>query len=626
VVQQPTLTLTDVAELARVRRPVVSTWRRRPRARGGVQIPFPQPVSSAGGVESFDRDEVVAWLEKTGRGNNVEARQDAPAVSVPGGVDVEDIVVLLCLHALTGEELDGLSNSQLADLAERADPHDQLVLREVRALADAPALTRYVDDLIEASFGLEDALARVESGRLRREAAERGLTEGVVELVRAVASVCRVHLGDETVALVPPPERQLTRGVGAGFAGLLLDPDDSATRGQRRRARIGSVEVLDGAAATVRVLCVVGESAVEALDAVDNLAVSLGLSDVGIVLGPAAALCDRLLSDAEQRRSQTLRPGVLTIAVRLPRGLWKAAHRQNLALWVLRGGRSAQWFYAADLDAIAVDLGDLASDVAGALGLTEERAFRYARRADLVPVLAGAPVVPRGVRAVRLGNAGPVAYLDRIHVASLTTGMGVEGYDVTVAPAPAQIVLRQRSLAELEAAGHLAVRRGSRIDITHTAAAGSVRLLIADGSMDHLRLDPLDAERYYPHAVRTEPGDVVFDHRPRPAARVDAEGGALVSSPSRIMRLRRTAPFGPYVLAALVNELAPVNSEWQTWSVPDLPAAESVALDAALKNATHHLAELRRHELAVQDLTKSLIEGVAAGAVTLDPTVTQRAG
>jgi hypothetical protein len=626
VVQQPTLTLTDIAELARVRRPVVSTWRRRPRARGGVQVPFPQAASSAGGVERFDRDEVVAWLEKTGRGNNVEARQDAPAVSVPDGVDVEDVVVLLCLHALTGEELDGLSNSQLADLAEHADPHDQLVLREVRALAETPALTRYVDDLIEASFGLQDALARVESGRLSREAAERGLTEGVVELVRTVASACRVHLGDEIVALVPPTERQLTSGVGSGFAGLLLDPDNSATRGQRRRARIDSVEVLDEAAATVRVLSVVGESAAEALDAADDLAVSLGPSDVGIVIGPAAVLCDRLLGEAEQRRSQTLRPGILTMAVRLPRGFWKAAHRQSLALWVLRGGRSAQWLYVADLDAVAVDLGDLASDVAGALGLTEERAYRYARRADLVPVLAGAPVVPRGVRALHLANVSPASHLDRIHAATLTTSAQIAGYDVAVAAALAQIVLRQRSLSELATAGHLAVKRGSRIDINHATSSGSVRVLVADGSMDHLRVDPLDAERYYPRAARTEPGDVVFAHLPRPVARVDAEGGALVSSPSRIMRLRHTAPFGPYVLAALVNELAPVNSEWQTWSVPDLPAAESAALDAALKNATRHLAELRRHVRAVQDLTTSLIEGVAAGAVTLDPTITRRAG
>lgn len=626
MIQQPMLTLTDIAELARVRRPVVSMWRRRPRARGGVEVPFPQAVSSAGGVERFDQDEVVAWLEKTGRGNNLEARQDAPAVSVPAGLDVEDVVVLLCLQALTGEELNGLRNSQLVDLAERADPHDLLVLREVRALADARALTHYVDDLIEASFGLKDALERVESGRLRREAAERGLTEGAVELVRAVASACRVHLGAEAVALVPPRERQLVCGARAGFAGILLDPDNSATRGLRRRARIDDVEVLDNAAATVRLLSVVGESVVEALEAVDDLAISLGPSDVAIVIGPAAALCDRLPGDAEQWRSQTLRPGVLTMAVRLPRGYWKAAHRQSLALWVLQGGRQAQWLYVADLDAMSVDVDDLASDVSGALGLTEERAYRYARRADLVPVLAGAPVVPRGVRALRLANAGPAAHLDRIHAASITTSEEVAGYDVTVAAAPSQIVLRQRSLAELAAGGQLAVKRGTRIDVNHATPSGSVCVLAADGSMDHIRLDPLEAERYYPRALRTEPGDVVFAQQPRPMARVDAFGGALVAAPSRIMRLRSTAPFGPHLLAALVNELAPAGSEWETWSVPDLPAAESVALDAALKNATRHLAELRRHERAIQDLTKSLIEGVAAGAVTLDPTITKRAG
>ncbi len=622
---QQTLTLTDIAELAHVQRPVVSMWRRRPRTRGGVEVSFPQPVSATGGIERFDRDELVTWLETTGRGNNDEARQDAPAVSVPAGVDGEDIVALLCLHAMTGDELDGLTKSQLVELAERADAHDHVVLREVRVLTDAPDLTRYVDDLVEASFGLDDALVRLESGRLRRQAGGRGLTEDVVELVRAVAAACRVHLGDEAVALVPPADYQLTRDVAEGFAGLRLDPDDPATRAHRRRARISGVDLLDDAAATVRVLSIVGKPATDALDAVDNLAISLGPSDIGIVVGSAAVLCDRLLSDAELRRSQTLRPGNLTIAIRLPRGLWKGAHRQSLALWVLHGSRGAQWLHAADLDSVVVDLDDLASDVTGALELSGGRAYRYARRADLVPVLAGAPVVPRGVRALRVGNVGFAAHLDRIHAATLTTSVEVAGYDLAVAPAPAQIVLRQRSLAEVAAAGHLAVKRGSRIDVNHAGAVGTVRVLVADGSLDHLRLDPLDAERHYPRAVRTEPGDVVFAHQPRPAAQVDTEGGALVASPSRIMRLQPTAPFGPYVLAALVNQLAAGGSEWQTWSVPDLPASESAALDAALKNATHHLAELRRHERAVQDLTRSLIEGVAAGAVTLDPTITERA-
>src|SRR5260370_1112030 len=101
-----TLTLQDIADLAHVRRPVVSMWRRRLRVRG-VEIPFPVPMQSADGIERFARDEVVAWLEATGRGNNVETRQDAPALSAPAGINIEAVVVLLCLHALTGEELAG---------------------------------------------------------------------------------------------------------------------------------------------------------------------------------------------------------------------------------------------------------------------------------------------------------------------------------------------------------------------------------------------------------------------------------------------------------------------------------------------------------------------------------------
>lgn len=193
-------------------------WRRRPRVRGR-EVPFPQPVRTVGGVDRFDRDEIVAWLEETGRGNNVDARQDAPAFSTPDGAEVEDIVTLLCLHVLTGAELDGLSSTELADLAKRADAADRFLLREVRTLGDVPHLLRYVDDLVEASYGAADALVRVESGRLSREAAERGLTGELIRLLRTIAMAGRAYLGDEDIALVPPVDHQLARQLAEGFAG-----------------------------------------------------------------------------------------------------------------------------------------------------------------------------------------------------------------------------------------------------------------------------------------------------------------------------------------------------------------------------------------------------------------------
>jgi hypothetical protein len=236
-------------------------------------------------------------------------------------------------------------------------------------------------------------------------------------------------------------------------------------------------------------------------------------------------------------------------------------------------------------------------------------------------VLAATAVVPRGVRAVRHGRIDAATHLDRVHSATLTTSEPIPGYDVAVALAPGQIVLRQRSLGELRDAGQLVMRRGNRLDRAESDPAGTVRVLSADGTTDALRLDPFDAARAFPRATRTEPGDVVFLERLGPRARVDTEGGALVASPSRILRLRPGGPIGPHALAAIINEIAAEGSEWPTWSVPDLPPGEAAALDATLAAAAAHKEELRRHDEALRDVVTSLVQGVAAGAVTIDTTI-----
>lgn len=620
VAHAATLTMQDIADLARVQRHVVSMWRSRPTVRG-ERIPFPPPVSAADGVARYDREEIVEYLATTGRGNNTDARNDAPAVSVPDGFSVEDVVVLLCLHALTGDELEGRSAAELVTAAQRVDADDHVVLRELRAMTPTAELLRYVDDLVEASFGLPDALNRVLAGRLKRAAAERGLGDEAIELVRSIVDAARLSLDADVVALDPPADPRLARRLADGFVGILVS-DDIVGRVRRRRALLDGIDVVDKASATVRVVSAVGEWEAAVLQAADELVVSLAPTDAGVVIGPAAVLCDPLKATGGQDRAHTLRPGNLALAVRLPRGMWKGAHRQSLAVWVLRGSGGANSLWLADLDTESVVLDDLANDALAALQSTERRAYRYARRSELAAVLGGAAVVPRGVRAVRLGAVEANTRLDRIYAATLTTSEPVTGYDVTVAPAPAQMVLRRRSLGELRDARQLVVRRGSRIDVAHADPDGTVAVLSADGSADALRLDPFDADRIYPRATRTEPGDVIFvDKTFRPLARVDPRGGALVASPSRILRLRPGGLVGPHALAAIINEMAPPGSEWQTWNVPDLPAAESGLLDAVLAEAAVHKQVLRRHEQALQDLVTNLIHGVAAGAVTLDPTV-----
>ncbi len=625
--RQPMLTLQDIADLASVQRPVVSMWRRRPRVRGRV-VPFPAPIALIDGAERFDREAVVAWLEDTGRGNNNEPRQDAPALSVPDGAGVEDAVSLLCLHVLTGADLAGVGRARLTGLAERVDPQDRYVLREVRTLGEAPALQHFLDDLVEASYGAPDALERLERGRLRRLAPQLGLTEDLGDLLAAIVVAAREHLGGDEVALVPPADATLSRRLAPGFTGLLIEGDDSSARARRRRVLIAGGDLIERARATVRVLSVLGDREVDALESMDELVLQLSRDDIGIVIGPASILCDRLGGDPEQRRAQTLRGGTLVFALRLPRGQWKAAPRQALAICVFHGGRESPTFWAADLEGTRVDLTDLASDAAAALRASTDRAYRYARPSVLAKVLAGDPVVPRGATAVRLGAAGDTSHLDRIHAASLITREPLPGYDVSASPAPGQVVLRRRSFGELMSAQHLEMKRGTRIDPLLAQPGGTVQVLTADGGEEAFaRLDAFDAARAHPRAARTEPGDVVFTERPRPVARVDATGGSLVAAPSRILRLRAGAPVGPHLLAAVINGLPDDSGDWQSWTVPDLPSPEAEMIESSLAAASAHLVLLRRRERALTDLVADLVQGVAAGAVTVElNTAHERAG
>ncbi len=57
-----TMSLADVARLARVQRPAVSMWRSRPVA----GVPFPAPQADG----RFLADDVVSYLRTTGLGNN----------------------------------------------------------------------------------------------------------------------------------------------------------------------------------------------------------------------------------------------------------------------------------------------------------------------------------------------------------------------------------------------------------------------------------------------------------------------------------------------------------------------------------------------------------------------------
>ncbi|GAA4701392.1 hypothetical protein [Phytohabitans rumicis] len=617
----PTLTLRDIAGLAGVQRAVVSMWRRRPLVRG-QRMPFPDAVPTADSVERFRRDEIVDWLARTGRGNNAQHHLDAPALSVPVGMSLEDLVTLLCLYAYGDSDLADLSAGERESLAERSDRGDSFLLSEVRQLRVDHDVPQYIDDLIEASRGLPEALARLEGGPAGRALGRRELTAEATTLVNAVVRASTMYLDPDGVPIVftgSPPS--LPVAIASEARELVVVGNGSAERAVRRRAAIHGLDVSDNAAPPlVHVLSVLGQEHDAALDKIDDLLLGLGKGEVGVVIGPASALCEPLRGDDERFRAKMLRPGRLVAAMRLPRGMWREAHRQALGIWVCTGDRTTDRPMVADLGAFPpadVAVEDVAADISGALTGDGRRAFRYLRVADLANILTGSPIVPQGVRAPRL-KASSDDHLDRVQAAALVTAEPQPPLDVLVTAAPGTMVLRQRSLGELRDAGQLDVLRGSRIDSKDGVADGSVPVLSADGAMDDVALDPFDAPRLYPRASRTEPGDVIFVGSASPHARVDERGGALVASPSRILRLRSGAGVGPHTMAAIINHQAST-SEWRTWSVPRLDSDAAEALEAALADASTYGAALRERQAALHDLITALIDGVAAGAVSVVP-------
>jgi hypothetical protein len=608
-----TLTLQDVADLAKVQRPVVSMWRKRPTVRG-VPIPFPDPVDTVDGVARFSRDEVVSWLARTGRGKNAEHDYDAPAVSVPDDAALEDVVTLLCWHVLTGEDLAGRSHADLVRLADQFDPENTVLAAEIRALRVSGGVLGYVDDLVEASHGPTDALRRVEAGRLMRREELREFTEDAVKLLRCMVEAAAVYLGQDRVVLRAEGSPVALDVAEAGALDVV-----SNDRSLRRRAVIRGIHVRENAVdKCVLAISLVGLDIADTFDGVDEAVLELPPGDVAILVGSAAALSDELAGPMQNRRADALRVNNLVAAVRLPRGLWREAHRQSLAVWVCVGGAQADQPWVADLGAFErIELSDVAADVAGALAQTEDRAFRYARRIELSSVLAGAAVVPRGVRAVRLRGHDEAEHLDRVHRATLVTTTPLPLLDVLVAPSPGRMHLAHRSLAELQTGKRLVMKRGRRIDVGQGSPEGTVRVLPED-VVGTLALDPIDAEAKYPRAARTEPGDVIFVEKPRPRAWVDRVGGAMVACPARILRLEESAEVGPLVLATLINETAFPGSEWPTWTVPVLPRADADRLEAALAQVDEYEQQASRRVAAARELKTALINGVAAGALTLD--------
>ena len=669
------MTLVEVARLAQVQRPVVSMWRSR-GARSGT--PFPSSFTRVRGEERFDADAVVDWLERTGLGNNPEVRADAAAFASPKGMSAQDDEVvfhglgaLLCLREIAGEGLSHLPDEELLDLADDADPDDEFLFSEIEALGDRRGpLAAYADGLADAAYHSGAAFERLMKDRFRLILPGHtavALHERAHELVACLATALAIDAGSDPALCVDPTAggsdllvSLVSRDEGvAGATVMMAGHRDAASRHARRRLRVHGVHCVplavddDGAWAVPRPAVHVAQypspgrptmRAEEILSAVENIVLQMDDTHRGVVLAPASVLADRIRDrHLDELRDALLRQGRVRAIVRLPRGLLITRPRQAVALWVLGPAHHTvpieeRWTTLADLTDVELDqaaIGDLVSDLVAAMGdrrTVHAHAFRFARPVATRTLLAGRGhlVEPRPALVGRPRVSGPDL---AVRIAELTAALGsvdaeppvdigVEAYDVETGVAPT-------TLGAAVSGGHLRVLSGNRLDPA-TLPGGTVRVLGPEELSGAVRpapgIDRLAFEAAHPAGRYTEPGDVVFCTSPRPAAMVDVDGGSVVISPARVLRVHATAPGGllPDVLAADINAAPAGAKTWRGWPIRRVPATERDALTTVLATLARQRADARERLALLDELEHLVVRGVASGSLHLTDPDTHR--
>lgn len=659
----------DVAELCRVRRPVVTMWRQRPLV-AGDRVPFPPPTARVDDIEMFDSASVVTWLQRTGRGNNPEAHLDAAAFirpplrqdATPPGDDA--VTALLCLRALAGRSLDGLDSDDLVDLADEVDPDDEVLYAEVERLgADAPRLARYVEAVVEAAYSVAGATESVQarSARARGQGARSvTLAPEAHEVVARLVTELAVDLDSTSVIVQDATDgaTDLTRAAIAALGHrldctLVIAGDSQPARARRREALIHAVPLRTSVPVDVPAVVLAqlphaadpGMTPAQMLTAVDDIQLELGPNQRAVILGPSAVLCDQLTDpETDRHRDHLIRGlGRLRAAVRLPEGLVVGRSRQRLGLWVLGPpqpeARDQRWVAVADLVGQALTpsvIDDLVTDlvtVMAPMRIGMMHAFHFAAVTPTATLLSSTGdlvtpgVRPRGLPDARFAEAVLAVERALSSLRDQPLPRGLDGW--AVHPAGESAPPRVESLGTLVRMRGVTRVPGARMATLTPSASGGVRVLgvddvFADGEATALYVDPLTLEAQYSQARRTEPGDVVFVTTPRPAARVDRDGLSVVRSPAMVLRCADGSDVLPEVLAATINALHEEDRSWRTWRIPRVGTASARELGDALHEVTTERRQIRSRLRMLDELSTRLIDGVATGAMTVVPTIDAR--
>ena len=379
------MSMAEIAELAQVKRPVVTTWRRR-------YPEFPAPAAGDALSPLFDSRQVAEWLIGTGRDPECRIEADLSLHALAGlgaGLAAPDLVALLttliCLRDQDGEPV-GAAGGDLREhpgrRAARLDPHDTYLRSELALLpADAGQLAESVDELVEAAWGCAQAFERVMGAGQRFKVGRlyaRTVTPGLARLVAELSG-----------APERAPERTVTvRDPAAGPGDLLAAVADAvgpdyqlifqAADADRYLARLaGRRMAVHGVAWTDLKLAVGGEapddwadpdvivtqipylpgetrSPEQVIDRLDEIALQLAPGRTAVVLGPADVLAGDLrpYSPAERARAKLLSSGMVEAIIRLPGGLVPFRPGYDVALWVLTSAYESPyrgWVLLADV-------------------------------------------------------------------------------------------------------------------------------------------------------------------------------------------------------------------------------------------------------------------------------------
>lgn len=669
------MSLAEVALLAQVDRSVVAHWRTRMARR----TPFPPPVADDSGREFFSCDDVVAWLEATGLGNNRQAAEHVIAFHLGGRRVLSDAALfhglsaLLCLRALAGHL--PADPDSLVDLTDEMDPDDEFLLAEVDAVRDdLPALAAYASLLVRDSFDVATPFDHLMAGRRTtdRPAAWRvapALAKLSLDLAMAVAD----EAGFETPVLcLPRPQDVVLLATlpdwadgrpGIGVA-LSLDPALPEARLARRwlaahRVPVRPLTASDGSALPDEAV------ALARLDDVDRGADLAWLNEFilqrspamrAVVVGRAGALVGSLrvprrgrppasgapLTPAGEERREALRSGWTRAVLRLPAGLLPDNQAQKSAIWCLGPASDPPVTYCVDVAGplVAVASG-LVSDVVAAYGAAGARGRgtpgRYVRQAelemrdgDLVASVDPRLAPTQGVLR-RLDDLAPAA------------GLAVQAPWSLEVQARGSVGLVQRmTLGEAVAARHAEIVGGVSIDADDLVASPDVPVVTAPDDLlarDHVAGLKFATLTRYGHAQLTQPGDIVFVPG---AVRVDALGGVLVASPARVLRCwvppvrtpdqvekderagrhQRPQRLVPELLAAELTAAASRKRDWKAWEVTLLPVdrvEDAVNVGAAL---AEHRRQLEAALATNHDLMSTLASALGGDLCTI--TITER--